>query len=543
MITTEEFLLKQYSREKYIFVKNFIILALVFLPVVVIQSLFFNEDANIFEIIFLSGVWLVILANLIHVTRTENLQTSARFLAALTLLGFTFFIITGGIDGAGLYIIFAYPGILFFMLGKKEGLFWILLYASTLGLFIILKEIFDFYAFYTIGNLVFTLTVFLAFTAIFYLYERMRERIESKLVLSVKVIDQERAELDRLVESIGDGVVTINRDWTITQWNKAASEISGWTAAEALGRNLRERIKFLRERDRSENITFIEDTMVKGKPQSINEKTVLVRIDGEEVPVGDSASPIFDENGKVVGATVIFRNVEKERKTQALRSDFKYASHQFRTPVGKILWSLETAKDKSDPHEKDKLIETAYYAAKSINKMSDQFLVITEIDQELVIPKYAKLALKDLVDKEVQNIDKDYVGKHMTFEVITSELNEVESDEKLITRIVEELLDNALKYSNPESKIIIKIYKSYDAQIIEVIDSGIGIVEEEQPFIFTKFFRGSNFDTTNIPGAGMGLYICRAYANLLEGDIWFKSKPGETIFFVKIPIGKNNNDN
>lgn len=86
-------------------------------------------------------------------------------------------------------------------------------------------------------------------------------------------------------------------------------------------------------------------------------------------------------------------------------------------------------------------------------------------------------------------------------------------------------------------RVEIKVRRQNDDMLIEVTDDGIGIPEEHRPLLFTKFFRGSNFDTTAIPGAGLGLYIAKSYLTLLGGKIWFESAEGKgTTFFVSLPI-------
>jgi signal transduction histidine kinase len=113
------------------------------------------------------------------------------------------------------------------------------------------------------------------------------------------------------------------------------------------------------------------------------------------------------------------------------------------------------------------------------------------------------------------------------------------TDQKIIKRIITILLENALIFNRPKG--VVKIDAGIDNKglNLSVKDSGIGITEEQQPSIFTKFFRGSNYDTTDIPGAGLGLCICQEYVKLLRGTIWFESEPGKgTTFFVQLPKGK-----
>ena len=102
----------------------------------------------------------------------------------------------------------------------------------------------------------------------------------------------------------------------------------------------------------------------------------------------------------------------------------------------------------------------------------------------------------------------------------------------MITRILLEILDNAIHYTKKSSTVTVTISPHAQGLLIEVQDAGIGIMEEQQALVFTKFFRGSNVDK-DVAGAGLGLYIAREYSKLLGGKIWFKSSVGKgTLFSV-----------
>ena len=174
------------------------------------------------------------------------------------------------------------------------------------------------------------------------------------------VIAGQRDREKVFLESIGDGVIAIDRFWNITLWNKEASLLSGWSQEDVLGKPFRNFMKFVREHDRSENIAFIEEAMLFGKKGIMENNTLLIRKDGTEISVGDSASPIFDQGGGVAGAIIIFRDVSQERESQRLRSDFAYAAHQFRTPVTKALWNIEVALDEKDSKSRKENLENAH---------------------------------------------------------------------------------------------------------------------------------------------------------------------------------------
>lgn len=222
----------------------------------------------------------------------------------------------------------------------------------------------------------------------------MRKKSQSsykKTILKLKSVAKEikisGEKLQTLLDSIGDGVIAIDRAWNITLFNKAASAISGWQKKEAIGRPFREIIKLLQEQTRKENIAFIEQAMVYGKVEYMEGGAILVKKDATEIPVGDSAAPIFDINKKVTGAIIIFRDATNEKEAQSLRSNFAYASHQLRTPVTEAMWSLESALGESDTAKIKQELNTAYHSMLSVRKLVEQLLEVSEIDQGTIISR------------------------------------------------------------------------------------------------------------------------------------------------------------
>lgn len=114
----------------------------------------------------------------------------------------------------------------------------------------------------------------------------------------------------------------------------------------------------------------------------------------------------------------------------------------------------------------------------------------------------------------------------------------VNTDKKLLCKALFEIVENAVAYSRPGSKVEVtaSLQDQEKKLLVEVSDTGVGIPEEEQPIIFTKFFRGSNRGK-EVVGDGLGLYLAKAYVILLGGKIWFESVEGKgTTFFISLPI-------
>ena len=304
------------------------------------------------------------------------------------------------------------------------------------------------------------------------------------------------------------------------------------------GKLLRNFLKLIRESDRKENIAFIEEAIVYGRVGFLEHSTVLITKDGKEIPIGDSAAPIFDSAGLVIGAIIIFRDVTMEKESHSLKSDFAYASHQLNTPVTKALWNLESALEEEDAKKIKEKIGIAYQSAKSIQKLNNQLYAISEIDQKIIIPKLEELKLIDVVGEVLEEIKKKCVDCHIAINIEPiSPILGLKNNRKMLSRILLEVLENAVVYNKAGGAIDFKTNVQGDGILFEISDTGIGITEEQKTLIFTKFFRGNNFDTTEIIGAGLGLFICRSYVKLLGGKIWFESKKDQgTTFYILLPI-------
>lgn len=351
-----------------------------------------------------------------------------------------------------------------------------------------------------------------------------------------------RSQRDReriLLESIGDGIIAIDNEWRIILWNKAASLITGWSRDEVIGRPFRDIIRFIRERDHKDNVAFIESAIVEKKTSSMEDGTFLIRKDGSEVSVGDSAAPIVNANEEVQGAIIVFRDISDEIEKNHMRSDFVYSSHQLRTPVTEALWNLEIAIDEENANKRNEDLRIVYQSLSSIKKLSEDIVAVSEIDQGGMVAKISPIKFIDILSDVQNNVSKAVKERGITLTINpVSPIMAINTDKKLLSRLFFEIIENAISYSPRGSRVevVTTLQEQEKKLLIEVIDKGVGIPEEEQVLIFTKFFRGSNRGK-DVVGDGLGLYIAKAYMALLNGKMWFKSEEGKgTTFSILLPI-------
>lgn len=233
------------------------------------------------------------------------------------------------------------------------------------------------------------------------------------------------------LESIGDGVVAIDRSWKITLFNKAAERMTGWREDEVLGRPFRDHVKFLRERDRKENLGFIEEAMLYGESRPMANSTLLVARDGREIPIGDSASPIFGDDGVVAGVIIIFRDVTSENLARSLRTDFAYASHQLRTPINKALWHVEALLERVGKGADREHAVVAYRSLKDVRKLSEALLEVSRIDQGMINVSPGNVEAKALIGQVLDESREAPAAKDVAIDLDADEAA-FDADPKLL---------------------------------------------------------------------------------------------------------------
>ena len=229
----------------------------------------------------------------------------------------------------------------------------------------------------------------------------------------------------------------------------------------------------------------------------------------------------------------------KERELNELKSRFvSMASHEFRTPLSTILSSaaLISRYTKEEQQEKrDKHIERIKSSVSNLSGILNDFLSLSKLEEGKVILKPESFEwnayVKDVVE-EMQGLLKE--GQEIIIKFNRNEI-EVCLDKQIIKNILFNLLSNAIKYSKENQSTFIETTLEGKELKIKVKDQGIGIPEQDQVHLFSRFFRADNVE--NIKGTGLGLNIVKNYIDLLKGGIYFESEEGKgTTFFLEIPV-------
>lgn len=241
--------------------------------------------------------------------------------------------------------------------------------------------------------------------------------------------------------------------------------------------------------------------------------------------------------GLAMTVRVVRREVELSRQQQEFIAS---VSHEFKSPIAGIRLLLERLSGR--PARSSERTET-YYATihrelGRLERLVDRLLAVQHIQTGQARYTFEPTSLVEVAQTAVDLLRPQADAKSIGLELQAEEdLPAVSADEAALTDALENLLDNAIKYSPPETQVTVYIGQT-DGQVqVDVQDQGVGIDPEEQDRIFDRFYRGQRGDQHDVRGTGLGLALVSAVAEAHEGTIEVDSTPGEgSRFSLRLPV-------
>lgn len=243
----------------------------------------------------------------------------------------------------------------------------------------------------------------------------------------------------------------------------------------------------------------------------------------------------------IIGNSII-RLVEQIIGLNKMKSEFvSVASHQLRTPLSAIKWETELllTKFKRGLNDKQlKNIENIDSLSTRMTKLVNDLLDVARIEQKRLILKKEPSDLSKIAEEVCD--EAMIVAKARNIEIdsnLAKNIPKISSDPNRLKMVMENLVNNAIKYTTNRGKIEIKLSKKNGTLTFSVKDNGVGIPEEQHDRVFDKFFRSDNVVKYQTEGTGLGLYISKNIIEQLGGKIWFQSVEGlGSIFSFSLPI-------
>ena len=241
-------------------------------------------------------------------------------------------------------------------------------------------------------------------------------------------------------------------------------------------------------------------------------------------------------------AFVITRSFERLAEASRMKSEFiNIVSHQLRSPLTNIKWTFEVMASEEFKVSTEKQEEYFVNVKENIARMVeliDDLLIVSKIEQGSFSIAKVEISLKDLTEDLVERYKVFAEASRIKLSFYSQEnIPNILADLSLLKIVTENLIDNAIRYTKGGGTVEIKLMREKDKVLFAIKDSGVGIPEKEQKYIFQKFFRAENISKERTRGSGLGLYVCRSILKKLGGQIWFKSQLGKgTTFYFRLPI-------
>lgn len=221
----------------------------------------------------------------------------------------------------------------------------------------------------------------------------------------------------------------------------------------------------------------------------------------------------------LTGAFFVYRAIRRQFKLQQQQQNFMMAiTHEFKTPIAVARLNLETMQKYSlDPEKQKKLLRTTLDETNRLNFLTNNILVSAQLEGGRYNQTNDELDLSDLLKDCLQDFRNRFPDRSFTEEIESDAA--VQGDPLLLQMLINNLLENAVKYSPKEKAIKASLKKEPGKVILAITDEGPGIPEDEKKKIFSKFYRIGNEATRKTQGTGLGLYLCRKIAEDHNADI------------------------
>lgn len=359
-------------------------------------------------------------------------------------------------------------------------------------------------------------------------------------------IEKERQSV--ILQSIGDAVIATDMDGNIILMNPIAENLTGWKSEEAESKPITEVFHIINKLTREETDDPVETVLKTGKTIKLDPDTVLIsRNKKKEYPINDSCAPILDRKGNIMGVVLVFRDVTKQKKEEALKEKItadlvqrikeheqfaSIISHDLRGPLSNIIGLTALVNDKDlIEGEREFMLNGLTTSAERLNEVIADLNHILSFGKQLS-EKKEQVHFSKLISDIQESIGNILEKEQVNFKIDFGRVDEMFTIKGYMYSIFYNLISNSIKYRRPTVPLDITVESELvDEKIILTFkDNGLGVdLKKRGDEIFGLFKR---FHTDRADGKGMGLYLVKAQLEKLGGKISVKSEVNQGTEFT-----------
>jgi PAS domain S-box-containing protein len=328
----------------------------------------------------------------------------------------------------------------------------------------------------------------------------------------------EREQSVAILANIADGIVAVDREGHVVLWNRAAEDITGVPASEAIGRSPAQVL----QRD------------LESESGGTNRLVAIPRGD-QEVWLSLSEAVMHDPVGAVSGRIFAFRDISREHIVEQMKSDFvSTVSVELRTPLTSIYGFAQTLLREDvafGDTERRTFLEFIARESERLTAIVDALLNVARLDTGDLLVTLERTDVAAVVDDVVRSAKASANGRVLVADIDEPDVVASADPEKL-RQVLDQLVSNAVKYSPVDGTVTVSARRVDDAVEIAVEDEGVGIPAAEQERIFSKFYKAGGAQ-----GTGLGLFIAQGLVREMGGRMWVDSEEGRgSRFAFELPL-------
>lgn len=357
-------------------------------------------------------------------------------------------------------------------------------------------------------------------------------KMAAQLDERIRTITHQHDESEAVLSSMVEGVLAVDAGERVIRLNKAAGKLLGIEPEKSTGRPIEEVIRnpHLRE--------FVAKTL-----QGIENKEADLTIGGQnEIFLQAHGAALKDMQGQSLGAVIVLNDVTRLRRLETVRRDFvANVSHELKTPITLIKGFVETLQQGAleNREEAERFLGIMAKQAERLNAIIEDLLSLSRLEQgseksEIVLEK---IPVRQVLESAIRDCELKASDKKTTIQLNCADELEALANPDLLSQAVLNLVDNALKYSEPGSKIEVKAQASETEVVIVVQDWGCGIDSSHLSRLFERFYRVDQARSRQLGGTGLGLAIVKHIAQAHGGSVSVNSTLGKgSRFSIHLPI-------
>ena len=347
----------------------------------------------------------------------------------------------------------------------------------------------------------------------------------------ISTITEQRNELETILAAMREGVLAVDSDERILTFNKAAGSFLGIDLSSAKGLAIQEVI-------RNADVQLFLSGVLTGKGPAEGEIVIVVP---ENKFLQVSGTLLRDSQGKKIGALIVLNDITRMRQLESMRREFvANVSHELKTPITSIKGYVETLKEGAldDKDNVQKFLEIVLKQSDLLNAIVDDLLSLSRIEQDAERGEIqlTKENLRRILEAATVDYKLRAQERKIKVTLNCSKKLVITANSLLLKQAIGNLLDNAIKYSEPGTAVEVEAVANSDDVVIRVSDHGSGIAPEHLPRLFERFYRVDKGRSRELGGTGLGLAIVKHIAQAHGGTVTVESTLGKgSVFTLHLP--------